>query len=82
MAENTLDLLAEVIQMLADAQINTWLFGGWAEELSGLCPPRPHRDIDLLYLAQGFTRLDEFLRTQRGAQEATAKRFLHKVFAQ
>ncbi len=64
--------------MLADAQVKTWLFGGWAEELSGLCLPRPHKDIDLLYPAQSFDRLDEFLRTQREAQEVTAKRFSHK----
>lgn len=78
MAENTLDLLAEVVQMLADAQIKTWLFGGWAEELSGLCPPRPHRDIDLLYPAQSCARLDEFLRAQSKAKEVEAKRFAHK----
>lgn len=78
MAENTLDLLAEVVTTLAEAQIKTWLFGGWAEELSGLCPPRAHHDIDLLYPAQGFARLDDFLRTQRGAQEVQAKRFMHK----
>ena len=64
--------------MLADAQIKTWLFGGWAEELSGLCPPRAHRDIDLLYPAQGFDRLDEFLRAQNEAREVTTKRFSHK----
>ncbi len=78
MAENTLDLLAEVVQMLADAQIKTWLLGGWAEELSGLCAPRAHNDIDLLYPAQSFLRLEEFLRAQSGAQEVTAKRFPHK----
>ena len=78
MAENTLELLAAVVRMLADAQVETWLFGGWAEELSGLCPPRAHRDIDLLYPAQGFHRLDQFLRVQGGIQEVTAKRFPHK----
>ena len=78
MAENTLDLLAEVVQMLADAQIKTWLFGGWAEELAGLCPPRAHHDIDLLYPAQGFDRLDEFLRAHSEAKEVAAKRFTHK----
>lgn len=78
MAENTVDLLAEVVHMLADAQMKMWLFGGWAEELSGLCPPRAHHDIDLLYPAQSFMRLEEFLRAQSGAQEVTAKRFPHK----
>ena len=78
MFQSSLELLAEVVQTLADAQVKTWLFGGWAEELLELCPPRPHRDIDLLYPAQSFDRLDEFLRAQRGAKEVEAKRFPHK----
>ena len=78
MSQSSLELLAEVVQTLANAEVKTWLFGGWAEELSGLCPPRAHRDIDLLYPAQSFERLDEFLRTQSEAQEVQAKRFPHK----
>ena len=78
MAENTVDLLAEVVQTLADAQIKTWLFGGWAEELLGLCPPRSHRDIDLLYAAQTSDQMEDFLRKQSRAKEVTPKRFPHK----
>ena len=78
MAENTLELLGDALQALADAQIQTWLFGGWAEELSGLRPPGPHRDIDLLYPAQDFGRLDAFLQTQSDAEGIQAKRFTHK----
>ena len=78
MPKPSLELLAEVVQTLSDAQVRTWLFGGWAEEVSGLCRPRPLRDIDLLYPAQSFDRLDEFLQTQRGAKEVEAKRFPHK----
>lgn len=78
MSYSSLELLTEVVQMLTDAQVETWLFGGWAEELSGLCPPRPHRDIDLLYPAQDFARLEEFLRIKSGITEVEAKRFPHK----
>ena len=78
MPQTSLDLLAEVVQTLADAQVKTWLFGGWAEELSGLCLPRAHHDIDLLYPAQSFERLDGFLRAQSSAKEVEAKRFPHK----
>jgi len=78
MAENTIHLLVGVVKALADAQIKTWLFGGWAEELSGLRPPGPHRDIDLLYPAQSFGSLDEFLRAHGDAQEIRPKRFTHK----
>lgn len=79
MAENTPELLAEVVTMLADVQMKTWLFGGWAEELSGLCSPRPHRDIDLLYAAQSFDRMENFLRMQSSVKEVSAKRFPHKT---
>lgn len=78
MPHPSVELVADVVQALADAQIETWLFGGWAEELSGLCPPRLHRDIDLLYPAQDFDRLEEFLRTHPNRQEVRAKRFPHK----
>lgn len=78
MAENTIHLLVGVVKALADAQIKTWLFGGWAEELSGLRPPGPHWDIDLLYPAQSFRLLDEFLWAHDDAEEIRPKRFTHK----
>jgi len=78
MAENMLELLAEIVNALGNAQIKTWLFGGWAEELAGLCPARLHCDIDLLYPAQNFTRLEEFMRAQGHAEEVQAKQFTHK----
>ena len=78
MAENTIPLLVSVVEALADAGVGTWLFGGWAEELWGLRPPGPHRDIDLLYPAQSFGPLDEFLRTCGDAEEVRPKRFPHK----
>jgi hypothetical protein len=36
----------------------TWVCGGWAEKLRGMCPPREHADLDLLYPAPDFERLD------------------------
>ncbi len=78
MAENTLSVLAGVVETLEKAGVRTWLFGGWAEDLLGLRPPGPHGDIDLLYPAEDFGLLDEFLRVQAGAEEILAKRFLHK----
>ena len=55
----------------------TWLFGGWAEELVGLCLPRHHHDVDLLYPAQDFGPVDAFL-SDGTVDEITAKRFPHK----
>ncbi len=78
MADNTLLLVADVVEALAEANIKTWLFGGWAEELSGVSPQGPHRDIDLLYPAEDFGPLDEFLRAHSDVEEVRTKRFSHK----
>lgn len=65
------------MKLLEAHGIVTWLFGGWAEELHGMTPPRGHRDIDLLYLAESFRAVDRFLRAGE-VQEIAAKRFPHK----
>lgn len=38
-AVNDLTFVANVIELLSDEGIDVWLFGGWAEELSGLRQP-------------------------------------------
>ena len=49
----------EGVQTYLRAQgIETWVFGGWGEELRGLIRPRDHADLDLLYPAPGWDRLD------------------------
>ena len=63
---------------LAHAQIATWLCGGWAEELWGLCYPRSHQDIDLLYPATNFVQLDQWLANTPDLSDIPAKRFSHK----
>ena len=78
MSENNLMLVFDVMQALANAQIKTWLFGGWAEELLSLRLPGPHRDVDLLYLAPDFGPLDEFLQMSEGIEEIPSKHFVHK----
>jgi hypothetical protein len=67
-----------VVSMLADARVNAWLFGGWAEELQGLVPARAHGDVDLLHPAEDFARVDAMLRTEPALVEIVAKRFAHK----
>ena len=54
------------------------IFGGWAEELTGIIPPRDHKDLDLLYLAEDFARFDTFIENQPDLQEIKAKHFAHK----
>jgi hypothetical protein len=39
---NDLVFVRETMGLLDDAGILAWLLGGWAEELLGLAPPRPH----------------------------------------
>ena len=38
--------------------IETWVFGGWGEELRGLIKPRAHADLDLLYAAESWDEVD------------------------
>ncbi len=77
-AHNSLTLVLALMQRLSLAQIDTWLAGGWAEELRGLCPPRPHRDIDLLYPAANFYHLDHWLASTKECSVIAAKSFSHK----
>lgn len=74
---NDLPFVRRVVSELAAAGIATWLFGGWAEELLSLSPPREHRDVDLLYPAEDFAAVDAFLATG-AVDEIAAKRFPHK----
>jgi hypothetical protein len=55
---NDLSFVVRAVDLLASHGFATWVCGGWAEELRGLCPPRDHADLDLLYPAPGFERLD------------------------
>jgi hypothetical protein len=63
--------------LLAEAGVHTWVFGGWAEEMRGLVPPRDHQDLDLLCPVSDLTSLDEFLASER-VPEQLLKRFPHK----
>lgn len=54
------------------------VFGGWAEELSGLIEPRAHSDVDLLLRAAGFAALDAFVAAAPDLVEIPEKRFPHK----
>jgi hypothetical protein len=78
MPEATFDLLLQVMGALRAAELPVTLFGGWAEELRGLCAPRPHRDIDLLYRAASFEALEAFFHARPAFVEIAAKRFSHK----
>jgi aminoglycoside-2''-adenylyltransferase len=55
---NDLDFLLRVVDRLRSEGVRTWVCGGWGEELRGLQPPRPHRDVDLLYPGRDWARVD------------------------
>jgi hypothetical protein len=78
MSGNTLALLCSTVRMLAGARLTTWIFGAWAEELWHISAPREHNDIDLLYPANDFERLDRWMAAAQGIFEIPAKRFSHK----
>jgi len=74
---NDLAGLRRIVSGLAADGILTWVFGGWAEELRRLAPPRQHRDIDLLYPGSDFRPVDRLIEHRR-LQAIPAKRFAHK----
>ena len=76
--EYTFNFVLEIMHRLAQAQFATWLFGGWAEELWGLCYPRSHHDIDLSYPTSNFLQLDQWLASTPDLSDIPAKRFSHK----
>ena len=70
---NDLSLVRRVVALMREHEVDAWVFGGWAEELHGLGRPRPHSDIDLLYPAPGFERVDAMI-AALGLEEVVAKR--------
>jgi hypothetical protein len=55
---NDLNFVLRAFDLLSSHRIRTWIFGGWGEELRGLAPPRAHPDVDLLYPARDWSRVD------------------------
>jgi hypothetical protein len=78
MSGNMLPFLLSTVRMLADTQVTTWVFGGWAEELWQISAPRPHTDVDFLYPANDFAYLDGWIAATADITEIAGKRFSHK----
>jgi hypothetical protein len=55
---NDLEYVLDVVDLLWENGVRGWIFGGWGEELRGLCPPREHVDVDVLYPARDWSRVD------------------------
>jgi hypothetical protein len=55
---NDLEFVLRAVDLLASHRVRAWICGGWGEELRGLVPPREHADVDLLYPARDWSRVD------------------------
>jgi len=55
---NDLTFVERAVSLLASTGVDTWVSGGWGEELRGLIKPREHVDVDLLYPAEDWTIVD------------------------
>jgi hypothetical protein len=55
---NDLAFVERVQALLLARGVETWVFGGWGEELRGLISPRPHADVDLLYPGEAWDEVD------------------------
>ena len=55
---NDLLFVERAQSLLRDRGIETWVFGGWGEELRGLIRPREHADLDLLYPSETWEEVD------------------------
>jgi hypothetical protein len=55
---NDLAFVERAVSFLASKGLDTWVFGGWGEELRGLIKPREHVDLDLLYPAPDWGAAD------------------------
>jgi len=68
-----------VVDTLEAARLRVWLFGGWAEELRGLRSPCEHADVDLLYPARDWARVDALELDWIEAKQFPWKRaFMHR----
>jgi hypothetical protein len=55
---NDLVFVERAQTMLRARDVETWVFGGWGEELRGLIRPREHADLDLLHPAESWDDVD------------------------
>jgi hypothetical protein len=56
--KNDLAFVERAVTLLSSKGIDTWVFGGWGEELRGLIIPREHVDLDLLYAGEDWNTVD------------------------
>jgi hypothetical protein len=58
---NDLPFVHRAVRALREGGVDVWVFGGWAEELLALAPPRAHADLDLLHPGPSFAAADALI---------------------
>jgi hypothetical protein len=71
---NDLAFVERALALLQARGVETWVFGGWGEELRGLINPRPHADLDLLYPGESWDDVDALALRWIAAKERPWKR--------
>lgn len=59
-----LSLIEEVSQLLRNAGVPCWLFGGWGVDFLAGCITRPHEDVDFMILKEDAPRVEQLLSEQ------------------
>ena len=75
---NDIYFLNQVLKSCKNNSLDVYIFGGWAEELLEISPPRPHNDIDLLFRGENLNPIEEAIIKERNWKEIILKRFPHK----
>ena len=77
-AENNQSFVVEVISIFLKHQVLLHVFGGWAEELTGIRPCSAHKDVDFICVDEGTRKIDSILSEISVFAEIEQKRFSHK----
>jgi hypothetical protein len=74
---NNINLVKEALDDLRKNHIEVILGGGWAEELLEIIPPKVHSDIDLFYISNSFSLLEEYI-SSKGLERRRSREGVHK----
>jgi hypothetical protein len=79
---NDLAFVERAVALLRSKGVETWVFGGWGEELRGLIRPRDHVDLDLLYPGESWQDVDRLdLDWIEGKRLPWKRAFAHEAVA-
>ena len=63
-----------IVSRLRNRGVQVQVMGGWGEELVGLTPPRPHKDLDLLCAADDLPALESLIEEDDKIEDVPVKR--------